>query len=95
MFRRRLPDREEEEEVSMDQDLEKLSREELQAEVRRLRAGIRTHRDSSGHDLCWYHPELWALLPERMEPKPEVPSWPEFMQGCARYRQSLDAREKK
>ncbi len=48
----------------MDEDLDKFDREALIAEVKRLRAGIRVHRDSSGHDLCWHHPELWALLPE-------------------------------
>lgn len=47
----------------MDSDLEELDREALIAEVKWLRAGIRAHRDSSGHDLCWHHPELWNLLP--------------------------------
>jgi hypothetical protein len=47
----------------MDDDLEGLDRKGLIAEVKRLRAGIRAHRDSSGHDLCWHHPQLWALLP--------------------------------
>lgn len=58
--------------------------------MRRLRAGIRAHRDSSGHGLCWHHPELWGLLPERTDPLPEVPEWPQFLRGCIRYRQSLD-----
>jgi len=74
----------------MDDDLERLSREELIAEARRLRQGIRAHRDASGHALCWYHPELWSLLPERTEPLPAVPAWPRFIEGCVRYRQSLD-----
>ena len=74
----------------MDDDLDALTREELLAEVRRLRAGIRKHRDSSGHDLCWHHPDLWSLLPEKTDPTPVVPSWPEFLRGCLRYRQSLD-----
>jgi hypothetical protein len=59
-------------------------------EVRRLRAGIRDHRDSSGHDLCWHHPQLWGLLPEKTDPLPVVPTWPEFLAGCLRYRKSLD-----
>jgi hypothetical protein len=75
----------------MDEDLETMTREALVAEVRRLRQGIRAHRDSSGHDLCWYHPELWALLPERTEANIKVPEWPQFLQGCVRYRQSLDS----
>jgi acyl-CoA dehydrogenase len=74
----------------LDDDLTALSREELVAEVERLRAGIRAHRDASGHDLCWHHPRLWGLLPERSDPQPEVPDWPQFMRGCVRYRQSLD-----
>jgi hypothetical protein len=74
----------------MDEDLANLSREELIAEVVRLRAGIREHRDSTGHDLCWHHPQLWSLLPERTDPLPRVPDWPQFMRGCIRYRQSLD-----
>jgi hypothetical protein len=44
----------------MDDDLEGLEREGLINEVKRLRAGIRAHRDSSGHDLCWHHPQLWG-----------------------------------
>lgn len=74
----------------MDDDLDGMSREQLIAEVKKLRAGIRVHRDSSGHDLCWYHPDLWALLPEKTQHTLEVPEWPQFMRGCIRYRQSLD-----
>jgi hypothetical protein len=74
----------------MDADLEAMSRDQLMAEVRRLRSGIRTHRDSTGHELCWHHPQLWALLPEKSDPLPVVPDWPQFMQGCIRYRLSLD-----
>lgn len=74
----------------MDEDLEKMSRDDLIGEVRRLRRGIRSHRDSTGHDLCWYHPEMWDLLPERETPRPTVPAWPQFLQGCVQYHQSLD-----
>ena len=74
----------------MDNDLDAMSREQLIAEVRRLRQGIREHRDSTGHDLCWHHPALWSLLPEKTDPLPVVPAWPQFMEGCIRYRQSLD-----
>ena len=74
----------------MDDDLEAMSRAELIAEIRKLRHGIREHRDSSGHDLCWHHPGLWGLLPERTDPLPTVPAWPQFLRGCIRYRQSLD-----
>jgi hypothetical protein len=74
----------------MDEDLNGMSREQLMEEVRRLRHGIRSHRDSTGQDLCWHHPDLWALLPERTDPVPRVPEWPQFMRGCIQYRQSLD-----
>jgi hypothetical protein len=75
----------------MDEDLQAMSREALIEEVRRLRGGIREHRDSTAHELCWHHPQLWGLLPETTDPQPEVPEWPQFMRGCIRYRQSLDA----
>lgn len=74
----------------MDDDLDNMTREELVAEAKKLRHGIRRHRDSAGHDLCWHHPDLWALLPEKTDPLPTVPDWPQFMRGCIRYRQSLD-----
>lgn len=74
----------------MDDDLDLLSHEQLASEVRRLRTGIRRHRDSSGQELCWHHPELWALLPEKTDPVPTVPAWPQFLRGCLRYRESLD-----
>ena len=75
----------------MDADLDRMTREELVAEVKKPRHGIREHRDSSLHERCWHHPSLWKLLPDKIDPLPVVPAWPEFMQGCVRYRQSLDA----
>jgi hypothetical protein len=74
----------------LDEDLERMDRDSLVAEVKRLRAGIRTHRDSSGHGLCWHHPQLWGLLPEPIDPDIAVPPWPRFLRGCVKYRESLD-----
>ena len=74
----------------IDHDLLKLNREELAAEVLRLRAAIRAHRDSTGNDLCWHHPQLWGLLPEKLSPDVAVPPWPKFLRGCVRYREALD-----
>lgn len=74
----------------MDEDIEQLTREELIAEVKKLRAGIREHRDSTKHELCWHHPQLWELLPEKVDPEIAVPAWPQFLRGCLRYRESLD-----
>ena len=76
--------------MDLDGDLDGMDREALAGEVRRLRAAIRAHRDSSGMDLCWHHPDLWSLLPEPLAPRIEVPEWPQFLRGCVRYRQSLD-----
>jgi hypothetical protein len=75
----------------MDEDLANFDRNALVAEVKRLRAGIRAHRDRSGHELCWHHPQLWGLLPESTDALPSVPDWPQFLRGCVRYRESLDA----
>lgn len=74
----------------MDNDLETMSREQLIEEAKKLRNGIRRHRDSTLHALCWHHPTLWGLLPEKSDPLPVVPDWPQFLQGCIRYRQLLD-----
>jgi hypothetical protein len=75
---------------TLDADLKAMTRDALIAEITKLRNGIRQHRDCSGHDLCWYHPELWSLLPEKASSTPDVPAWPNFMEGCIRFRKSLD-----
>ena len=74
----------------MDEDLDRMSRDQLMEEVRKLRRGIREHRDSTSHQLCWHHPALWGLLPEKSDPVPVVPDWPQFLDGCLKYRRSLD-----
>lgn len=74
----------------MDNDLGGFSREELVAEIVKLRDAIRAHRDSSMHDLCWHHPQLWGLLPEPIPEDIAVPDWPQFFRGCISYRQSLE-----
>jgi len=74
----------------MDEDLREMSRDALLAEVKKLRKAIRAHRDCCGHDLCWFHPALWSLLPEGYDVGISVPEWPYFMEGCVRYRKSLD-----
>ena len=74
----------------MDTDLDSMTREQLIEEVKKLRKGIRAHRDSTGQELCWHHPALWKLLPEKTDPLPVVPEWPRFLEGCIRYRESLD-----
>jgi len=74
----------------MDDDLGQMNKNDLVAEIKRMRTAIRAHRDCTGHDLCWYQPDLWFLLPEQIEPEIAVPAWPKFMHGCVKFRQSLD-----
>lgn len=76
--------------VPMDEDLDALDRTELLEAARAMRAAIRAHRDSTGHDLCWHHPQMWDLLPDPSTTRPTVPEWPQFMRGCISYRSSLD-----
>ena len=76
--------------MPMDDDILNWTREELIAEVVRLRNGIRAHRGSSGHDLCWHHPKLWGLLLEPIPKNLAVRAWPQFLRGCVKYRESLD-----
>jgi len=75
----------------MDEDILDMSKDQLADEVKKLRAAIREHRDSTGQELCWHHPKLWSLLPEKIEPKIAVPEWSEFIKGCIQYRKSLDS----
>ena len=72
-----------------DDDLLQMDQASLLAAARTMRHLIRAHRDSSGHALCWYHPDLWAALPDT-GPMPVVPDWPQFLRGCVQYRASLD-----
>jgi hypothetical protein len=79
----------------MDEELQLMSKDHLIEEIKKLRMGIREHRDSTGQDLCWHHPKLWSLLPEKTNPKISVPEWSEFMKGCIQYRQSLEDQNSK
>lgn len=74
----------------LDKDLEAVPRYDLLVAAREMRKKIRDHRDTSMHDLCWHHPDLWALLPDSPPGGMIVPDWPQFMRACTRYRQSLD-----
>ena len=78
----------------MDEDLYQMTKEQLVNEIKKLRTGIREHRDSTGQKLCWHHPKLWGLLPEKIAPEISVPDWPEFMKGCIQYRKPLEKKLK-
>jgi hypothetical protein len=73
-----------------DADLEALDGPALLETARAMRAAIRAHRDASGHELCWHHPDMWALLPDPPKGGQAVPDWPQFLRGCVAYRASLD-----
>lgn len=74
----------------MDEDVNLMTVDQLRDEVRRLRVGIRQHRDASNHDLCWYVPELWNLLPDKVDPQLQIPPTEEFIACCKLYRKSLE-----
>ncbi len=73
-----------------DADLDAMDLTELVAAGRAMRSAIRAHRDATGHELCWRHPEMWALLPDPPPGGQVVPDWPQFVRGCVAYRASLD-----
>ena len=76
-----------------DPDLASMDIDQLKDEVQKLREAIRAQRDQSGHDLCWYVPELWSVLPEKIQPSPEIPDWCEFIQRCSAFRKSLESQK--
>ena len=76
--------------MDIDRDVEQMNSQQLVAEVRKLRQGIRVHRDSSGQGLCWHHPKLWGLLPEQTDPLPTVPTGRNFcMAACNTVSRSM------
>jgi hypothetical protein len=62
----------------MDADLGGMSRDQLIAEVKNLRLGIREHSGAL------------VATARAMGSTHIVPDWPQFLRGCIRYRQSLD-----
>lgn len=70
--------------MKVDEDLKRMGRSELILTLMSLRSELRKIRDAEGHDLCWYQPDLWALLPEKIIPvEPKVPQ--DFIQKCKQY----------
>jgi uncharacterized small protein (DUF1192 family) len=57
------------------------------AEIERLQAGIRHHRDQKGDDRCWLDDlDLYDLLPEgHVDPDLSLPPKAEFLRSCERY----------
>lgn len=80
----------------MTDDVEFMDRVQLKAEVRRLRSELQEVRrttqswlDQQGHNRCWYYPELFVKLAEKlglkMTDEPSLPPRAEFEAGCKRY----------
>jgi hypothetical protein len=69
-----------------DKDVDFMYRSQLKDEVRRLRNGIRQHRDEKGHDRCWLDDQrLYALLNDGVEADMKLPCKPEFLENCDKY----------
>jgi hypothetical protein len=75
--------------TATDLDLLGMSHPGLIREVLILRSTLRRLRDYTGHDLCWYNPEIWAALPEKKQPSPVKPPKPEFLAHCEWFYESL------
>jgi hypothetical protein len=64
--------------------------EELKTEIEHLKNAIRTHRNKSGHNLCWLNDvELWRTLGEEVSyPHGTLPVREEFLRQCKRFYES-------
>lgn len=74
-----------------DHDLATLSHDAALAEIVRLRAAIRKHRDHVGAERTWLDDAaLYAALPERRAAETQLPPRAEYLAQCAAY---YDARQ--
>lgn len=72
------------------------ARRDLEAEVERLKAAIREHRDQRGDNRCWLDDlNLYTALGEGTSDPwiTELPTCSEFLQSCRRYWQQRQAPE--
>ena len=52
---------------------------------------IKTHREQTGHEMCWENDEeLWTVLNDGVKIDHTPPSWCEFITKCAEYRKSKE-----
>jgi DNA-binding NtrC family response regulator len=77
--------------MTHDEDIYRLTAEELRREVIKLRAAIRNHRDAAEPGSCQQQPQLWSVLPEGFSLSRTAMPWPDFLRSCLRYRQTLEA----
>lgn len=64
---------------------------ETREELRRVKAAIETHRDQTGHNLCWLNDKkLWeeTLGPQNSDHLKTLPPRSEFLEGCRQYYES-------
>lgn len=67
-------------------DLEQMTRDQLTAEVVKLRNAIRAFLTKEGQDWCWEnYNELGQILPEKLLPQPPRVCPLDAMDGCVRY----------
>ena len=71
--------------IPIDIDIQYMSSKQLVEEILKLRNTLRSLRDRTGHALCWYNPEIWNVLPEKIQPHPELPCKPEFLHNCEQF----------
>lgn len=71
--------------VPIDVDVYSMTERLLITEVIKLRKTLRSLRDRTGHALCWYNPEIWNVLPEKIQPHPTLPCQPEFLYNCEKF----------
>lgn len=80
----------------MDDDLTTMTRDQMEIEVRRLRGGIRQHRDERGDDRCWLDDQrLYALLPDTGVAITTLPPKDVFLRSCERFWQTRQAHPEK
>ncbi len=70
-----------------DDDLVQMDEEQLRAEVKKLRAVIRYHRDQKGDDRCWVDDlRLYEALPEGSAGYDStLPPEDVFLENCKRF----------
>lgn len=75
--------------MEIDSNVQFMTMPQLKAEIRRLRTGIRKHRDQRLDDRCWMDDiELYEVLPEGIDPSfidlRQLPK-KEMMHNCDRF----------
>ena len=76
----------------VDGDLKAMTRDLLEVEAKRLRDGIRQHRDEKGDDRCCLDDQrLYALLPDTQAAITTLPAKEIFLKSCERFWQTRQA----